>query len=202
VKSTESVPKNENVTIEKRRNDLELRIAELDYKGKSYSNAELEKYLKSKGYETSPSTTLRDLEELRNGSTFVRDVGMNYSYHMEKSNKTFERLQRMAQKIHDTKWTQSKQVKKQVLGRNNEIIDITETITTKEIASPKLQAIKIIADIEQMKIEMKNGKTLDYSATMWIKKEKDLQQQIKELQLQVNDLSKIKEKKVLVKSEK
>ena len=187
------MPKNADYTIEQRLMTLEQHIADLNFKGKNYTKANLLKYLKSKGHNIGQQTLENDLRELSSNNQFVANIGKYYSQYMQDISDDLKRVKRDARKIHDAKWTQSRQVKKQVLGRDNQIIDVTEITTTKEIASPKLSALKLIADVDKMLIELASGKNLEISAAQWIIREKELQQEIKTLQSKLNESTKSSE---------
>lgn len=179
------MPKNTDAHIEKRLMILDSHIQDLDFKGKSYSGQDLLDYLKTKNFIISQPTLSRDLEELASNNKFVENIGMYYSKYMENIAKTYDRIEREAWKIYNKKWTQSKTIKKEALTKTENIKNLTETVTTKEIAGPKLGALKLIADIEKQRQELASGKNLELSAAMWIKKSKEYEEQIKELKSKI-----------------
>lgn len=175
------MPKNTNAEIENRLRILEQYIEDLDFRGKHWSKQDLLDYLADNGYSISRMTLLRDLEVLATNNNFVANIGMHYSQYMENLSKTYDRIEREAWKIHDQTWTQSKSVKKQALDRAGEIRDLNEVVITKEIAGPKLGALKLIAEITKARQELASGKNLEVSAAMWVKKSKELEDEIKRL---------------------
>lgn len=191
------MPKTTNAEREQRLIELDKHNEELDFQGKDYSKQDQLDYLKSKGFEIDKQTLLRDIEELSSNNNFVANIGMHYSKYMENISKTYDRIEREGWKIYDKVWTQSKSVKKQALDRNGKIRDLNEVVITKEIAGPNLGALKLIAEITKSRQELASGKNLEVSAAMWVKKEKELQEEIKQLKSKLS-----KEKEMIIPGDK
>ncbi len=175
------MPKTTDAERENRLMVLEQHMEDLDFQGKEYSRKDLLNHLKRKGFKISKTTLVYDLEELATNNKFVENIGMHYSQYMENVSKTYDKAEARVWKIHDQKWTQSKIVKKQAIAKDGGTVDLTEVVTTKEIAGPKLGALKLIIEIAKARQELASGKNLEISAAMWVKKEKELQEEIKRL---------------------
>lgn len=175
------MPKNTDAERENRLMILDQHMEDLDFQGKEYSRQELLNYLKSKKFKISVTTLASDLKHLANNNQFIQNIGLNYSKYMEDISKKYKKIEREAWKIYNQKWTQSKQTKKQVVGRDNQLIDVIETITTKEIASPKIGALKVALESVKLQQELASGKNLNLSAAQWIVKTEELQEEIKRL---------------------
>jgi len=179
------MPKTTGVHREKRLMLLEEYIEDLDFKGEEYSRQDLLDYLKKEKFVTSKNTLDRDLEELASNNKFVQNIGMHYSKYMEDISKTYDRIEREAWKIYNKEWDQSKAIKKQVLDKIGGIAELVEHTITKEIAGPKLGALKLIADIEKQRQELASGKNLEISAAMWVVKSEEYEEEIKRLKLKI-----------------
>ncbi len=164
---------------------LEQHIEDLDFQGKEYSRKDLLNYLKKKGFKISRITLYRDLQYLANNNQFIQKIGLNYSDYMEKISKKYKKIEREAWKIYNQKWTQSKIIKKQTITKSEDIVDLTEVVTTKEIASPKIGALKVATEVVKLQQELASGKNLNLSAAQWIVKTEELEEQVKQLKLKI-----------------
>jgi len=180
------MPKNTNATRERRLMALEKFMDDMDFQGKHHTKQDMLNHLKNKKFAISRETLRRDLEELSSNNTFVENVGMYYSKYMDDISKTYDRIEREAWKIFNREWDQSKATKKEVIDKNGVTRKLDELTITKEIAGPKLGALKIIADIEKQRQELASGKNLELSAAMWIKKTREYEEQIKGLKIQLS----------------
>jgi len=179
------MPENSDEVRENRLMVLEQHIEDLDFQGKEYSRKNLLNYLKKKKFKISQPTLLRDLEHLANNNQFIQNIGLNYSKYMEDISKKYKKIEREAWKIYNQKWTQSKIIKKQALTKSGETVDLTEVITTKEIASPKIGALKVVAEVVKLQQDIASGKNLNLSAAQWIVKIEEMQEEIKRLKSKV-----------------
>lgn len=179
------MPENTDEVRENRLMILEQHMNDLDFQGKEYSRQDLLNYLKKKKFKISQPTLLRDLEHLANNNQFIQKIGLNYSNYMEIIFKKYNKIEREAWKIYNKKWTQSKIIKKQTITKSGKIVDLTEVVTTKEIAGPSIGALKVIAEVVKLQQDMASGKNLNLSAAQFIVKTEELEEEIKQLKSKI-----------------
>lgn len=177
------MPKNSDEERENRLMTLEQHMEDLDFQGKEYSRKYLLTYLKKKKFKTSQTTLFCDLQHLANNNQFIQNIGLNYSKYMEDISKKYKKIEREAWKIYNQKWTLSKTIKKQTLTKAGNKVNLTEAVTTEEIASPKIGALKVAAEVVKFQQELASGKNLNLSAGQWIVKTQELEEEIKRLKL-------------------
>ena len=164
---------------------LEDHIKDLNCKCIKFTKKDLQNYLKKNNFKISITTIDRDLEYLSTNNNFVENIGSYYSQYMEGVSYFYEFVIQEALKIYKQKWTQSKIIKKQAIAKDGGIVDLTEVVTTKEIAGPRLGALKLIGEMAKQKAELASGKNLEVSAAMWIVKTKEYEEEIKRLKSKI-----------------
>lgn len=156
-------------------------------KNENPSDRQLLDDLKKTGYRISRATLYRDKTEVFRGDRFVEDIAScAYSHIVHKCFDNLEFVDRKAREVLNKKWTNSKVVTKQT--ENGEIIEKT---VAEEISSPHIQALRMILDTSVSVIKLISGESLLVSATMWANHTDKLEQQIKDLQIENQDLERI-----------
>jgi vacuolar-type H+-ATPase subunit I/STV1 len=178
--------KNSVVEIIDRRLKLQDIIADYEIHGKHYTQANLLTKLHKAGYDIDLRTLQRDLDAINAGNDFVtRLATVNYSSFVDNCFKKLDDAESKAIGVYNKKWTQSKHIKKEVPVRSedgHEIVEVTESVITTELAGPKLQALRIYSDIQKIKLEMVSGNLLDDSVAAMTKKFQDMQQKVATLE--------------------
>jgi Fe2+ or Zn2+ uptake regulation protein len=132
--------KNSVENIMKRRITLTEIIDDHNEKGEVYTESDLLKELRVRGFPISPRTLYRDLNEYNKNNTFVVDIAKyNYASHVEKYFKALLICLKDFEEIKNTKEI------KNVRTTTREIDGKTETITTEENSGEKLKNIRIKA---------------------------------------------------------
>lgn len=184
------------IEINDRRIKLQDIIADFEMHGQHYTQAKLLSVLAKNGFEIDIRTLQRDIDAINAGNDFVTKLATtNYSSFVDNCFKKLDDAEAKANTIFNKKWTQSKHIKKQVpikLEGDIETVEVTESVITTELAGPKLQSLKLISDIQKIKLEMVSGNLLDDSVAAMTKRYQDMQQKTAALE---EELASIKEQR-------
>lgn len=172
--------------INQRRETLQTIIKGYREERKRYTIKDLLKDLSDAGYDTNERTLHRDLQALRANDNFVLRIATDeYSAMVADCFGKWGEIETDLEEMIKQKWTANKTVKKQV-AREDGIIELEEETITEEVAGPKLQASKLLADIQKMKLEAFNGKLLDEATALMLKEYQKLKKENEVLKEQLN----------------
>ncbi|MBI5697252.1 MAG: hypothetical protein HZC29_01860 [Thaumarchaeota archaeon] len=188
--------KNSVTEINDRRLKLQDIISDFEMHGQHYTQAKLVTMLAKNGFEIDIRTLRRDLDAISASNDFVTKLATtNYSSFVDNCFKKLDDAESKAMAIFNKKWTQSKHVKKQVpikIQDDIETVEVTESVITTELAGPKLQSLRLLSDIQKIKLEMVSGTLLDDSVAAMTKRFQEMQQKTSALE---EELASLKEQK-------
>ena len=181
---TRNVTKTRNSNIVVSRQLTLQEIQNKDYeKGTRLKKTQIIEKMKEKGYKDYNRMTLyRDNNAFNKHSTFIKDlITTNYSAYVEQVFNYLSLIEEDAEDILKKQWTQNKTV---ITRENAEKGESTYTVTkhtTEEIASPKLEALKILLKSQEIKHKIITGDNLQLSAAMLAQKFQEMDAEIKRL---------------------
>lgn len=161
------MPKYSNFDITVRREAVLRIVNELKKKGITINRYTVHQSVVNAGFDVDESTVYRDLVAINRENTWIRDLAeSNYSQYQESIHETLNWIEVEAKKQYKKKWTMSKRVSKQVHAKDEGIIDLIEQTVTAELAAPKAAFLKIIAEVQDLKIKHTNGENINISAAL------------------------------------
>jgi len=170
-----------------RRIDLQKIIDAAKKKGIPITRKYLISQLKKKGYTIDKSTLYRDRTFLNQNNTFIRDIAeSNYSEMMQDIWEKLEWVEEQALLQYDKKWTNSKEIKRQIYDKDEGVVTLHDMILTDELSQPKSAFLNLIKDIQKQKFEFLTSHNVHLSAAMLARKLTLYKNQIAELQNKEN----------------
>ena len=180
-----NIPKERNSNIIIFRQKALQDIKHEDYeKGTRLKNTQIIQKMKKMGYaDYNPRMFYRDSVNINKHSTFTQDlITTSYSAYVEQVFSRLSGIEEDAQDVIAKKWTQDKIV----TTTNDTDQGMTSTVTTvitEEIASPKLDALKILLKLQEIKHNIITGDSgMNLSQVMLEEKFQTMETEIKRLQ--------------------
>jgi Fe2+ or Zn2+ uptake regulation protein len=167
----------EDVTM--RRLEVQKIALQLKQKGKPVNRYSVYPLLKKKGFVTSYTTVYRDINAISRENTWVRDLAeSNYSAYQEEISNRLQWIEDQAEKQYKKKWkTAKKSIKNQKTKEG--ALETTEQSITTENAQPKIGFLKIIKEVQELKMKHTNGENINISAALLGKKFNKIKTQYK-----------------------
>ena len=157
--------------INNRREEVKKIMSELKEQGLPVNRYSVHERLDKTKFDVSLATVYNDIVSLSRENTWVRDLTEStYSAHQEEINDTLDWIQKEARRLYDVNWVRSKKVTKKVPAKNGKNKVIVEMVKIKEEYKPKASILKIIRDVQDLKMKLTNGQNINISAALLGKK--------------------------------
>lgn len=152
----------------------------------------LEQLLKQ-NFKVTAGTVYRDLVHLSRQNTWVRDLGEStYSERQETIDKELDSVLKEAWEIYHKKWTRDTTTKK--MGSNSKgEFETTEETTTQEMSGPKIESLRLILEVQKLKMAHTNKDNIHIAAAILgedVRKLKAKYADLESIEVNVLDLAK------------